>query len=108
MKCEHCGKELKKIGELTESNIRDLELINNKISTSNQALDINTIKDLPFSKPEEIFYYFKAAFDEKADAEFLKWELIHSIAERINYKGSPYDLYFPSYTYDENGIYVHP
>lgn len=105
MKCFRCGKELKVVGTLEETEIEELCLINKKIENCAQALNPNTIKDMEFTDGQ-IFEYFRAAYDNKAQAEFLQFMFFRNLMKRLEIdegtqiqigNGTPYDY----------NIYIH-
>lgn len=101
MTCNHCGKELKLLGELTKEEITNLHYIVSKNRTANTALDEKVVnfKDMT---PEQVYAYFKSAFDVKAEANFLEVENLKNIAERFNVD----DIY--SIIIDNEKAYLHP
>ena len=99
MKCFRCGRELEKIGELTENEIEELVLINKKFENSNQALNPETINKMNFTEGQ-VFEYFRAIYDSKAQAEFLHYMFFRKLGKRLGLKegtniqignGEPYD-----------------
>lgn len=83
MKCEQCGKEMIKVGELSEKETHDWIFIKTKDDTASQALDSNTINGMQF-KEGELFEYFKACFEAKAEAEFLRYVFFRDLRARFN------------------------
>ena len=99
MKCFRCGRELEQVGVLTDNEIEELVLINKKIENSNQALNLNTIRGMNFTEGQ-VFEYFRAVYDGKAQAEFLHFMFFRNLMKRLDLKegtqiqignGTPYD-----------------
>lgn len=87
MVCRNCGKELEKIGELTEQEVNDFTLINSKDVTVYQALDPDTINKMKFTDGQ-VFEYFRAAFEAKATSEFLKYVFFKNLKKRLDVSGN--------------------
>ena len=83
IKCKNCGKELELIGTLTEAEIQNINFIETKEMTVNTALE-KDVCDFKAMSPEQVYSYFKATFDLKAEAAFLNIENFRAIAERLN------------------------
>ena len=83
MTCKKCGKELIKLGELTESEIEELTLINKKQVNVQQALNPATINAMEFSDGQ-VFEYFRAVYDSKAQADFLLHIFFRNLRKRLN------------------------
>ena len=83
MVCKNCGKELIKVGELTENEIEELILINKKFVNANQALNPDVINKMEFSD-NQVFEYFRAAYNNKAEAEFLNYIFLRKLSQRLN------------------------
>lgn len=105
MKCEKCGKEMIKVGELTDEEFQDLCYINNIIDTSNQALDVNTIKGMEFEEGQ-VFEYFRAVFDSKAKAAYLNYMFWENIMNRLNIHDR--DIFVGGDEPDGKELFVHP
>lgn len=83
MKCPNCGKELIKVGTLTETEFEEWVLINKKYANSNQALNYETIREMEFTDGQ-VFEYFRAVFHGKAEAEFLNYIFTRNLRKRLN------------------------
>lgn len=83
MVCKNCGKELVKVGELTEKELEDCLYINNLCQTSIQALDIETIRGMEFDEGK-VFEYFRAAFETRAKGEFLNYIFWRDLKKRLD------------------------
>lgn len=83
MKCPRCGKEMEKIGSLTLDEQESLALINKKLENVMQALNPVTIREMQFTDGQ-VFEYFRAVFDSKAQAEFLRFIFFRDLAKRLN------------------------
>lgn len=83
MKCEQCGKELVKVGTLTEEETKDFYFVNEKFATANQALNSSIIKDIKFTDGQ-VFEYFKASYDQLAQARYLQFIFERNLKNRIN------------------------
>lgn len=83
MVCEHCGKEMVKVGVLTEGETNDFYFINEKFATANQALNTNVIKDIEFTDGQ-VFEYFKACYDQLAQARYLQFIFERGVKNRLN------------------------
>jgi hypothetical protein len=83
MVCENCGKELVKVGALTEEELRDFCFVNEKFATANQALNSNVIKDIKFTDGQ-VFEYFKAGYDQLAQARYLQFIFERELKNRLN------------------------
>ena len=103
MVCRHCGKELIKIGELTEKEVEELAFINKKSANAMQALNIETINGMKFTDGQ-VFEYFRAAFDNKAQAEFLNYIFFRDLAKRLGRT----DFTIGNGEPDNHDIFVHP
>ena len=101
MVCNHCGKELKLLGELTKEEITNLHYIVSKNRTANTALDGNVVNFKEMT-PEQVYAYFKYAFYVKAEANFLEVENLKSIAQRFDID----DIY--SIMIEGEKAYLHP
>ena len=104
MKCEKCGKEMIKVGELTAIEYDDICYINNILSTSEQALDINTIKGMEFEEGQ-VFEYFRAAFESKAKAAYLNYIFWCGVADRL---GIHDKTIFLGNELDSRELFIHP
>lgn len=104
MVCKNCGKELVKIGELTEKEIEELSLINKKIVNSNQQFDIETINQMNFTDGQ-VFEYFCAAYHNKAEAEFLNYIFFRNLKKRLNLTGK--DFFIGDGSPDNFDIFTH-
>lgn len=85
MICDHCGKEMIKIGELTEEEHNDFIYINEKFATGNQALGTDILKDIKF-KDGEVFEYFRACYDQLAQARYLLFIFERGLKKRLGVK----------------------
>ena len=82
MKCENCGKEMVKVGGLTEAETNDFFFVNEKFATVTQALNTNVLKDLEFTDGQ-VFEYFKACYDQLAQAKYLQYIFERDIKKRL-------------------------
>lgn len=82
MKCEQCGKEMVKVGVLTEEEQNDFIFVNEKFATVNQALNTDVIKNIEFTDGQ-VFEYFKASYDQLAQARYLQYIFERSLKNRI-------------------------
>lgn len=82
MKCENCGKEMIKAGALTKKEEQDWIFIKTKEDTISQALSPETIKGMEF-KDGEVFEYFKACYEAKAESEFLRFLFFRDLKARL-------------------------
>ena len=105
MNCPRCGKELDKIGELNENEKEELALINKKIENSMQALNPKTIREMEFTDGQ-VFEYFRAVFDSKAQTEFLKYIFFRNLAKRLNVDDEK-DIYIGDGTPYNTDIFMH-
>lgn len=101
MTCKDCGKELKLLGDLTKEEIANLHFIVAKNRTANTALDSRMVNFKEMT-PDQVYAYFKSAFDVKAEASFLEIENLKNIAERFNVD----DIY--SILLEDEKAYLHP
>ena len=84
MNCYFCGAELKELDvKLSEQEIEDMFFISNKEQVSQQALKMDSINPKDFSDGQ-IYEYFKAAFDNMAEVEFLKYMWIKNVRAKYN------------------------
>lgn len=78
MKCEHCGKEIKYVRDLSEEEVKDFIYLNNMEITANQALNIKDI-DLSIFNENQVYEYFLAVYHQLAEARFLRELLLRNI-----------------------------
>lgn len=83
MVCRNCGKEMIEVGELTDKEYEDFLYIQNINATTDQALNVNTIKGMEF-EDGKLFDYFRAAFEAKAKASFLHYIFWRDVGKRLN------------------------
>lgn len=105
MVCENCGKEMIKVGVLTEQEQNDWTFIRTKENTTDQALNIETIKGMEF-KDGEVFEYFRACFDAKAEVEFLRYIFFRDLKKRLNL-GEGENIWLGD-DYSDIGVFKHP
>lgn len=82
MVCENCGKEMIKVGVLTEQEQTDFYFINEKYATATQALESDVIENMEFSDGQ-VFEYFKACYDQLAQAKYLQFIFERGIKNRV-------------------------
>lgn len=82
MKCQNCGKELEEVYELTEDEQKEWEFFNCKLRTAYTALQSDII-DVTGMTNEQIYAYFKQAYELMADAEFLKYCFFRELEKKI-------------------------
>lgn len=87
MKCEHCGKEMIELGKLTEEEQNDFFFLNEKFVCANQALRIDVLKDLEFTDGQ-VFEYFKACYDQLAQAKYLQFIFERGLKKRFGVEGN--------------------
>lgn len=83
MKCENCGKELELVYGLTEEEQKEWEFFNCKFRTAYTALQSDII-DVTGMTNEQIYAYFRQAYDLMADAEFLKYCFFKELEKKTN------------------------
>lgn len=83
MVCENCGKEMIKVGVLTEEEQNDFIYVNEKFATVNQALNSEVLKDLEFTDGQ-VFEYFKACYDQLAQAKYLQFIFERDLKKRLD------------------------
>lgn len=82
MVCAQCGKEMVKVGLLTEEERDDFFFVNEKFATANQALNLDVLKDLKFTEGQ-VFEYFKACYDQLAQAKYLQYVFERGVKARL-------------------------
>lgn len=103
MTCENCGKEMIKVGVLTEEEQNDFIYVNEKFATVNQALNSEVLKDLEFTDGQ-VFEYFKACYDQLAQARYLQFIFERGVKARLNIpKDTGFVLSEP-----ELEVFIHP
>lgn len=88
MKCNECGKELKKLSfVLDDSEMADLDLAVTKINAATTALKPEVFNGYKLEDDKEVYAYFKASFDELCEGRFLYalWE--SDVRKHHNYEG---------------------
>ena len=104
MKCRNCGKELVKIGTLTEQESEEWMLINKKMNNAFQALDSKVINEMEFTEGQ-VFEYFRAAYHGKAEADFLYWLFARNLKKRLGLNtNAPIDIFEEN---SEFNVYAH-
>ena len=83
MTCAHCGKDMVKIGELTDKEKQDYWFSNEKINCAYQALNLDVIKDMQFTEGQ-VFEYFRMAYDALAQAKFLQYIFYYNLKKRLD------------------------
>ena len=106
MKCADCGKELIKVGELTKNEKDNYALIATKESVSLQYLKTDTINGMNFTEGQ-VYEYFRAAFEGRCDAEFLKFIFFRDLRARLNIDKNK-DIWIEEFDGDTCEVYVHP
>lgn len=101
MVCKHCGKELKLLGDLAEEEKANLHYIIAKNRTVDTALD-KSIVNLKEMTPEQVYAYYKSAYDIKAEASFLEIENLKLISKRLNIEDISKVMIF------DDKVYLHP
>lgn len=101
MVCEECGKEMVKVGVLDEKEIDDFTYVNEKFNCASMAMNFDIIKDLEFTDGQ-VFEYFKAAYDQLAQANYLRYTFERDVKKRLNVK----DRIFIDFISHE--IFIHP
>lgn len=105
MVCANCGKEMIKVGELTEQERNDWMFIKTKDNTTAQAMNPDTIKGMEFSDGQ-VYEYFKACFEARAESEFLKFTFFRDLRIRLNLMDEK-DIWLNDDT-SGVGVYIHP
>ena len=82
MVCQNCGKEMVKVGVLTEEETNDFFFVNEKFATVTQAMNTDVLKDLEFTGGQ-VFEYFKACYDQLAQAKYLQFIFERNIKKRL-------------------------
>ena len=82
MVCNKCGKEMIKVGELTEKETEDFQYVVVREDNVYQALDTKTINGMDFDEGQ-VFEYFQAVFQAKAEMEFLKYSFFKKLKIRL-------------------------
>lgn len=82
MVCGRCGKEMRKIGTLSEAEKQELWFINEKVNCAYQAINSDVIREIEFSEGQ-VFDYFRAAYDSMAQARFLQHVFYSKLRERL-------------------------
>lgn len=101
MICEDCGKEMIKIGELTDTEKKDFYYMNECINTSSQALNTDVLKEVEFSDGQ-VFEYFRAAFDAIAKARFFQFMFYRDLRKRLNVEA---DIFVDTISCE---VFIHP
>lgn len=101
MKCQNCGKEMIKIGTLTETEINDFFFVNEKFATVNQALESQIINDLEFTEGQ-VFEYFRACYDQLAQARYLQFMFERNLKKRLE---TEKNIIIDDVSFD---VFVHP
>lgn len=105
MICKHCGKELVKVGEFTDKEIEEMNYIAIKSGTAFQALKPETVNAMKFDD-DQLFDYFRSAFDAKAQAEFLQHVFMRDLKKRLGLKQT--EMLFYENIEVSKDIYIHP
>ena len=71
-----------KVGVLTEEEVNDFVYVNEKFATVNQALGTDILKDMEF-KDGQVFEYFKACYDQLAQAKYLQFIFERDLKNRL-------------------------
>ena len=82
MVCEQCGKEMVKVGVLTEEEQNDFIYVNEKLNCAQMALNNDVIRDIEF-KDNEVYEYFKASYEELAQANYLRYIFERNLKKRL-------------------------
>lgn len=101
MVCENCGKEMIKIGELTEQEQQDFFYVNEKLNCAYQAQKSDVLKEIKFSDGQ-VYEYFKACYDEMAEAEYLNFIFYRNLEKRL---GVDTDIFIDNISFE---VFVHP
>ena len=83
MVCEHCGKEMVKVGVLTEEEQQDFFFLNEKFANANQAMNMKVLKDLEFTDGQ-VYEYFRACYDQLAQAKYLQFIFERGLKKRLD------------------------
>lgn len=105
MKCPNCGKELKKIGKLTEEEIDEYSYIIKKMNAANQALKPNVVNGYNFTE-NQVFEYFRAAFDSMAQSEFLYYLFASQLKKRHGLNLNQ-EIYIDETDINNPNVYIH-
>lgn len=103
MVCQNCGKEMIKVGVLTEEELNDFFFVNEKFATVNQALNTNILKDMEF-EDGQVFEYFKACYDQLAQARYLQFIFERNLKKRLGLELTEY-IIIEDKTFE---VFTHP
>ena len=101
MTCENCGKEMIKVGTLEEHEVDDVAYVNEKFNCAMQSLNMEVLKDLEFTDGQ-VFEYFKAAYDQLAQAKYLQFIFERDLKRRLKVDEP---IFIDYATYE---VFVHP
>jgi hypothetical protein len=104
MKCEHCGKEMIKVGILTEQEQNDWVYTNEKFNCASMALNNDVIKDIEFTDGQ-VFEYFKASYDQLAQANYLRFVFDRNLRKRLGVPNIDGNIIIDSTTWE---VFQHP
>lgn len=105
MVCKNCGKEMIKVGTLLEKEVEELAYIERQNVNATQALNYDTINKMKF-EDGQVFEYFRAAFENKAQAEFLSFVFFRDLRKRLELKTNNFVI--GDGTPDNHDVFVHP
>ena len=101
MVCEHCGKEMIKVGVLTEEEQQDYFYVNEKLNCAYQAQNSDVLAKIKFNDGQ-VYEYFKATYEQLADAEYLGFIFYRNLKKRLDVEQ---DVYIDGTSCE---IFVHP
>lgn len=81
--CPDCGKPLQLITTLTLEEQESFRYIEDLRRAANSAMNFDRINKLELEK-QEVYFYFKAAFEQQAKASFLWWCFVKELKEKYN------------------------
>lgn len=101
MVCEKCGKEMIKVGVLSETELQDLYFVNEQCNTAYQALNRDVINEMKF-EDGQVFEYFRAAYEALAKGRFLSAMFHRDLKKRLNISK---DVYIDEISGE---VFIHP
>lgn len=103
MVCENCGKEMIKVGVLTEEEQNDFFFVNEKFATVNQALKFEVLNDIEF-EDGQVYEYFRACYDQLAQARYLQFIFERNLKKRLGLELTEY-IVIEDKTFE---VFTHP
>ena len=104
MVCQQCGVEMTKVGVLTDKEKDDLAYVNEKFNCAQMALSGGVIKDIKFDD-NQVFEYFKASYDQLAEANFLRYVFNRDLKKRLGVEDIDNNLFIDFVTGE---VFQHP